>query len=107
MVTEQSVSPNTMMILDRLKNIQMKAQRDDMNMQRIKREQRMVAEAGNLMKCRNLFGPSSSNLDITGVSSDNILMAPNVFTENPDNNILKKRRYNILSCKEAGNSLFF
>lgn len=107
LVEQQELSPNTVMMLDRLRRVQEKAQLDDFEQQRRNKERRIVAQAGNLMKARNLFGPDSAKFDILEMEG-NILTAPNVFKSDGSNNILRPSgRPNILQAKEAGNSLFY
>ena len=101
-----TVTPNTMMILDDIRRIQGKAQADDANMQRIKREQRMVGDATNLLKARNLFGADSNKMDLLSTEGT-ILMAPNVFKEMSGNRIMRTNRHSILNTKDAGNDLRF
>lgn len=101
------VSPNTQRILDNLRRTQLKAQRDDVEQQRRHQERRMVASAGSLLATPYIF--NRHQLNLTDVSGDNILMAPNVFKENPDGsgNILRPNRLNIMQTREAGNNLKF
>lgn len=100
------ISPNTQKILHRLRRTQLKGQRDDVNQQRVHQERRMVQNAGNLMRAHETL--HKVEMDFTGVDPEtNILMAPNQFKENPENNILKKRRGNILDTASYGNNLFF
>jgi hypothetical protein len=48
------------------------------------------------------------NMDFTGVNpEENILMAPSIFKENPENNILRTKKFNIMQTREAGNNLKF
>ena len=102
---DKTISPNTKNMLLRLRRIQLKGKRDDVEMQRRLKERRMVASAGNLLKTPFIF--KDNTLDITGVSSDNILMAPNVFKETPENFILRTKKLNILQTRESGNDLRF
>jgi hypothetical protein len=50
-----------------------------------------------------------TTMDFTGIPQDNILLAPSVFQENPDNNILRNNRgsLSILDTKSGGNDLKF
>lgn len=107
LVDAQELSPNTVAMLDRLKEVQNKAQFDDFENQRRLKERRIVADAGNLLKARNLFGPDSAKFNIMETEG-NILQAPNVFKEIPGNMLLRPTgRPTILNTREAGNSLFF
>ena len=45
--------------------------------------------------------------DIKNDMENNILQAESVFKENPENNILRSRRLNLMQTKEAGNNLKF
>lgn len=104
-LAQQTVSPNTQKILDNLRRTQLKSQRDDVEMQRRLNERKMVASAGNLLNTPFVF--KSHQVDFTGVSGNNILSAPNAFRENPSNFVLRKRGFNILQTREAGNSIGF
>lgn len=100
------ISANTRNMLARLRAIQNKGKNDDLNMQRIKREQRMVSDAGNLLKAPNMFGPDSNKLNILDMDN-NILSAPNTFKEIEGNKILTTGRPSLLNTKEVGNNLSF
>lgn len=100
-MSERALTPNTQRILERLRRVQLKGRRDDMDMQRRLRERRVVSNAGNLMKAHENMNPS--RFDITGVSEDNILKAPNTFKENPENNILRPRNINVLTPIQGNN----
>ena len=65
----------------------------------------MISEKGNLFKAHENMIPV--RLDFTGVGQENILMAPSVFKENPEDNILRPKRLNILQSREAGTNLKF
>lgn len=103
---EKTVSPNTQRMLMDLKRIQNKAQADNIEQQRRIYEKRLLADQGNLLKARNLFGADSNTLNILEMEG-NILTAPNVFKENPEDNILKTKRLNIMQTQEGGNNLQF
>jgi hypothetical protein len=106
LVEQQSVSPNTLVMIERLKQVQNKAIVDDFEQQRRNKEKRLLADAGNLLRARNLFGPDSAKFNILETEG-NILQAPNAFKELPENKILRPRGMNILNTKEAGNDLKF
>jgi len=100
------VTPNTQRILDNIRRIQLKGQRDEITMQRRLRERQLVRKSMSMFKAHENM--NKIRLDPTGVSEDNILKAPNIFAEKEDNpHILKPRRFNLLQTKEAGNSLWF
>jgi len=99
---DKTISPNTQSMLRRLRYIQLKPQRDDVENQRRLKERRIVASAGSLLATPYVF--NRYQLDITGIKEDNILLAPNTFKNNPENNILKPRQVNILTPLE-GNSI--
>ena len=75
--------------LEKILMIQNKAKTDDMRQQRIQRERNILGRSMNLMKAH--YNLSRTRLDFTGVKGDNILMADNIFKENPEDNILRKR----------------
>jgi len=102
---QNSVSPNTQRMLVEIRRIQNKGKKDNIEQQRRHEERRMVGRQMSLFKAHLNLAPSQ--LDFTGVSNENILMAPSVFKENPEDNILRPKRLNILQTKEVGNSLFF
>ena len=104
---EQTISPRTQQMLDTIRRIQNKGKADNIEQQRRIRERNMVGRSMNLMKAHeNMI---NTDMDFTGVSDENILMAPNTFRENPENNILRNNRgaFSILNTREAGNNLFF
>ena len=105
---ETSISPRTQRMLDQIRRIQNKGKSDNIEQQRRLRERNMVGRSMNLMKAHeNMI---DTDMDFTGVDPDqNILMAPSVFKENPDNNILRNSRggMSILNTQEAGNDLHF
>lgn len=104
-LAKRTISPNTQAILTRLRRTQLKAQSDDVEMQRRLRERKMVAGAGSLLNTPFIF--KEHQMDITGVDEDNILNAPNTFKENPEDNILRQKRWSVMQTREAGNSLNF
>jgi len=105
---ETTISPNTQRLLDRVRRIQNKGKFDNIEMQRRLRERDMLGRSMNLMKAHeNMI---DTRMDFTGVdASENILMAPSVFKENPQNNILRNNRgsLGILNTRDAGNNLKF
>jgi hypothetical protein len=101
-----TISPNTQRMLDHLRRVQLKSQMDEVNMQRRINERRIVAEAGNLLKTRNLFGPDSNKLNILEVEG-NILTAPSVFKENGEFILRRKSPFTLLDTKNSGNNLKF
>ncbi len=102
---DKTIHPNTQKILRRLRHIQLKSERDDVEMQRRNKEKRMVASAGNILETPFVF--NKHQLDTTGIGQDNILLAPSVFRENPEDNILRSNKLNIMQTREAGNNLKF
>ncbi len=103
---DKTISPNTQMMLRRLRKTQLKSERDDVDMQRRLKERKMVEGAGSILDTPYIFNKHQFNA--TGVEESNILNAPNVFKESPDNpHILKTNRPNILQTAEGGNSLNF
>lgn len=105
---ENQISPNTLAMLQRLRSIQNKGKQDNLRMQRIIRERKLLSDAGNLLKTPSLFGPESNTFDIFDDKGCDPLKAPNIFAEKPDSiNVLRKRKFNLLNTKEAGNNLKF
>jgi len=103
---DKSLSPSAREILTRLRRTQNLGKVANIRQQRIQKERRMISEKGNLFKAHTNMIPV--RLDFTGVDpSTNILMAPSVFKENPEDNILRPKRLNILQSREAGNNLKF
>jgi len=102
---DKTIHPNTQRMLRRIRHTQSKSDRDDVEMQRRNKEKRMVAEAGNILQTPFVF--NKHQLDTTGISQDNILLAPSVFRENPEDNILRTDKLNIMQTAEAGNNLKF
>jgi len=105
---ERTISPRTQRILDTIRRIQNKGVSDNIEQQRRLRERNMVGRSMNLMKAHeNMI---DTQMDFTGVDPEqNILMAPSVFKEDPNNNILRNTRgsLGILNTREAGNDLHF
>lgn len=100
------LSTNTRLMLERLRQIQTKGARDNDRMQRVLRERRIIAQAGDLMKTPNLFKRDERNLNILQEDPNHdILLAPNTFKANPDNNILRPRGFNILQTNLTGNNI--
>jgi len=102
---ETTISPNTQRILDNVRRIQNKGKTDNIEMQRRVRERNMVGRSMNLMRAHENMVDTS--MDFTGVGEDNILKAPSIFKEQPENFILRKRGASILDTKSTGNSLWF
>ena len=105
-VQQNTVSPNTMMMLERINQIHQKGQVDNARMQRIVRERRMIQDATDLMKAPNMFGPQASTFNILE-TQNTILQAPNIMLDSNSEHILKKRPISILDTKSVGNQLFF
>lgn len=106
----EELSPQTRLMLDRLREVQTRGLRKDDQMQRVLRERRIIQNATDILRTPSLFDSKNTRgkLDFTGVDpSENILFAPNVFKERPDNKIMRTGRPNILQTKETGNNLFF
>lgn len=104
-LAEQFVSPNTLRIMNRVKEIQQMGKMADIEQQRRIRERKMLAEMTNILSTPSIFGPGPHIMDLTGISDDNILKAPNLFAQGQ--NIMQTRRPSILQTREAGNNLFF
>lgn len=104
-MADKSLSPSAREILTRLRRVQNKGKMDNIRQQRIQKERRMISEKGNLMKAHENMIPV--RIDFTGVGQDNVLMAPSVFKENPEDNILRLKRLNILQSRAAGTDLKF
>lgn len=102
----EMISPNTQMMLDRIRWIQTKGARDNARMQRIVRERRLINQMTDLLRTPSIFGAGSSTINIFD-DTNNILKAENLFKENPDNNILRRRRPSILQTRDTGNDLKF
>lgn len=103
---QKTVSPNTQRMLTEIRRIQNKGEVDNIEQQRRIYEKRLIAEQGNLLKARNLFGPESNTMNILEVEG-NILQAENVFRTEDNTNILRERRGNILDTNSHGNTLRF
>ncbi len=102
---DKTISYNTQKLLRNLRRVQLKADADNIEMQRKLKERRMISKAGNILSTPYIL--NKHKLDFTGVKEDNILLAPNIFREIPENHILRPRRLNILQTKETGNNLSF
>lgn len=103
---DKSLSPSARAILIRLRRTQNLGKLANIRQQRIQKERRMISEKGNLMKAHENMIPV--RIDFTGVDPNtNILMAKSVFKENPEDNILRPKRLNILQSREAGTNLKF
>jgi hypothetical protein len=104
---EKTISPNTQRILDTIRRIQNKGKSDNIEQQRRNRERLIVGRSMNPMKAHeNMI---DARMDFTGIPQDNILLAPSVFQENPENNILRNNRggFSILNTRDSGNNLKF
>ena len=105
-MAKSSLSPNTQKILLRLRQVQNKGKLDNIEHSRRTEERRLVGRSMNMMKAHENM--TKVRMDFTGVNpEENILMAENVFKENPENNILRPKRLNLLNTREAGNDLRF
>lgn len=104
-MADKSLSPSAREILIRLRRTQNLGKLANIRQQRIQKERRMISEKGNLMKAHENMIPV--RIDFSGVGQDNILMAPSIFKENPEDNILRPKRLNILQSREAGTNLRF
>jgi len=104
-LAKTTVSPRTQQILVNIRRIQNKGRVDNIEQQRRQHERKLVGQQMNLMKAHeNMI---QTKMDFTGVNSENVLMAPSVFKENAEDNILRSNRPNILQTREAGNTLGF
>jgi len=106
--SESTITPRTQRMLDTIRRIQNKGKQDNIEQQRRLRERNMVGRSMNLMKAHeNMI---NTDMDFTGVDPEqNILMAPSVFKENPNDVILRNNRggLSILNTREGGNDLHF
>jgi hypothetical protein len=92
---EKTISPRTQRVLDTIRRIQNKGKSDNIEQQRRNRERNMVGRSMNLLKAHeNMI---HTTMDFTGVKDDNPLMAENIWKTNPNNNIMRTNRSNILS----------
>ena len=92
LLKEKQLSPNTQHELEIIARIQNKGRMEDAQQQRRNRERRALGNAMDIMKTPNIF--NHAILDFTNVDSqENILMAKNVFENDPIKNpsILKTR----------------
>jgi len=104
--SDKTLSPSTQKILSQIRRIQNKGKSDNVRQQRILTERKLVERSMNLMNAHKNM--QKIELDFTGVNpEENILMAPSVFKENPQNNIMTQRRLNVLQTREGGNQLKF
>lgn len=99
----ENLSPSARAILSRLRRVQNKGKLDNIRQQRIHEERRIISQKASLFKAHENM--TKVSMDMTGVSEDNILKAPNVFRELPENRIIKSNRPNILQTKETGNNI--
>lgn len=97
-INETQISAHTRMQLETIARIQNKAKLQDAKMQRIKRERALLGDSMSLLNTPNIF--KTHQLDFTGVSNDNILKSPNLFRENPEDFVLRKRGRSILDTQE-------
>jgi len=102
---DRTVSPNTQRMIIDLRRVQNMGKTANIDQQRRHFERRLLSEHGNLMRAHENM--NRVRIDFTGVNGENILMAPSVFKENPENNILRTKRFNIMQTREAGNNLKF
>lgn len=102
---EKTIHPNTQRMLENVRKVQLMGKTANIEQQRRNRERNMLAKQMNLMKAHENM--TDVKMDFTGVYEDNILFAPSVFKENPENNILKPRGTSILNTREGGNDLSF
>lgn len=100
-----TVTPSTQQILVALRRTQNKAKIDNIEEQRRHHERNLVGRSMNLMEAHKNLVPV--RIDFTGVSEDNILSSPSLFKENPEDNILRTKRLNLMQTREAGNNLRF
>lgn len=102
---KRTLSPSAQRILTRLRRVQNKGKMDNIRQQRIQEERRMISHKSNLFDAhKNMV---DVRMDFTGVTGENILNAPSIFRDNPEENILRTKRFNIMQTREAGNSLDF
>ncbi|GAG37330.1 unnamed protein product, partial [marine sediment metagenome] len=72
--SETTITPRTQRMLDTIRRIQNKGKADNIEQQRRLRERHMVGKAMNMMKAHeNMI---NTDMDMTGVQGENILMAP-------------------------------
>jgi len=102
---ERTLSPSAQRILLRLRRVQNRGKLDNIRQQRIHEERRIVQDKSNLFRAHENMIKVSMNF--AGVDDTNILMAENVFKENPEDNILRSKRPSILNTKDTNNDLFF
>lgn len=105
-LARNTVSPRTQQILVALRRTQNKAKTDNVEHDRRTHERNLVGRSMNMMEAHKNLNPIK--LDFTGVdANENILMAPSVFREDSQENILRTTRHNIMQTREAGNNLRF
>lgn len=105
---EKAISPTTQNILRRLRSVQLKSQRDDVEMQRRIKERKMVGAAGSLLATPFIFNKFQMDVTKLAPGDKEILKTPNVFKEREDvRAMLTSRRLGILQTREGGNDLNF
>lgn len=100
---KNNLSPSAERLLMRLHRVQNKGKMDNIRQQRIHEERRIIRAKSSLFQAHKNM--TKVTMDFTGVSQNNILMAPNVFKELPENRIMKSNRPNILQTRETGNNI--
>lgn len=86
-LSESTVSPNTQAMLDHLHMVQNKAKTDDMNMQRILREKKILNSAASLLAAPSLFKARPGEMEgWLERPETNPLRAPNIFKEDRSRN---------------------
>lgn len=91
----QQLSENTQRILNEVMRVQNLGHNAIQRQARIHRERQILSNAMNLMKAHENMTPMP--IDFAGVQQDNILLAKNIWREQPQNFILKPKKINILS----------
>jgi len=95
---EKTISPRTQRVLDTIRRIQNKGKTDNIEQQRRHRERGILSRMTSLLKSHeNMI---NVDMDFTGVKDDNPLMAQNIWKNNPNNNIMRTNRRNILDAGE-------
>lgn len=105
-LAQRTISPNTQQMMDDIRRIQNKAKTDNIEQQRRHFERNLIRKRMSMFRAHENMVKTS--LDFTGVNpEENILFAPNTFVENPEDNILRQKRLNVLQSREGGNNLKF
>lgn len=81
------LSPSVKQQLLKIMLIQNKGKADDNRQQRILREKKLLEKSMSLLATPYIF--KSHVVDMSGVTSDNILNSPNIMKENPEDHILR------------------